>query len=181
MPLFPTLVLAGSFGCLFCVAAVGLYFFIGLEARTVSLQIGTLFNVVAGAMVTAMLITQMAIRSTVSDLSELELAVPELLPQIIRSIHSVQLGLDVVWDIFVCVGTFLVAANMTRHSRLGKGLAFSGMILVAALLILNLTTFPTPPGEAGLIDLGPLLGVWYLLVTIRIGLSLSWVKEQLYS
>ena len=49
---------------------------------------------------------------------------------------------------------------------------------MTALLALNLSTFPTPPGEAGLIDLGPLLGIWYLLVTIKIELALRWVKEQ---
>jgi hypothetical protein len=38
--------------------------------------------------------------------------------------------------------------------------------------------FPEPPADAGSVDLGPLIGLWYLVVRIRMAMSLSWVREQ---
>jgi hypothetical protein len=33
-------------------------------------------------------------------------------------------------------------------------------------------------GNSGLIDLGPLVGLWYLTVALRIGWSMRWVEEH---
>jgi hypothetical protein len=52
-----------------------------------------------------------------------------------------------------------------------------GLVLAATLLGLNLFTFPTPPAEAGLIDVGPAIGLWYLAGTILMWRSISWVKD----
>jgi len=43
---------------------------------------------------------------------------------------------------------------------------------------LNLATFPTPPAEAHLVDLGPAVGLWYLAVSIQMWRSLGWAKER---
>jgi hypothetical protein len=34
-------------------------------------------------------------------------------------------------------------------------------------------------GEAGLVDAGPLVGVWYLAVTIQVLRSLGWLRREL--
>jgi len=52
------------------------------------------------------------------------------------------------------------------------------MLVGAALLVLNLQTFPTPPANAGLFDLGPVLGLWYLAVTIQVARSFHWIDEM---
>jgi hypothetical protein len=41
-------------------------------------------------------------------------------------------------------------------------MGIAGLALAAAVLALNLSTFPTPPAEAGLVDVGPAIGLWYL-------------------
>jgi len=91
----------------------------------------------------------------------------------------VQLGFDIVWEIFLCLGALCLAWNMRRHPRFGWLFAAPGMVVAVALFALNIATFPVPPGEAGLVDLGPVIGLWYLFVAIRIVTSLGWVDTVL--
>jgi hypothetical protein len=48
-------------------------------------------------------------------------------------------------------------------------MGLSGVLIAVALLVLNVWTFPIPPANKNLIDLGPVLGLWYLAVTIFLG------------
>jgi hypothetical protein len=93
--------------------------------------------------------------------------------------NTIQLGLDVVWDIFLGVGTILLSLNMFRHPRFGKIISITGIIIALALLSLNIYSFPFPPAESGLIDLGPLTALWYLAVTIQIARSFKWIDNIL--
>lgn len=77
--------------------------------------------------------------------------------------NGLQLGLDVAWDVFLAIGTAALAANMRRHPRFGSGFAASGLVIAVALIGLNLARFPDNPGQAGLVDVGPLVGLWYLV------------------
>jgi hypothetical protein len=88
--------------------------------------------------------------------------------------NGIQLGLDVAWDLFLCLGTVLLAANMWNHPRFGRFYAVSGCVIAVALVVANLTVFPEPPGDAGSIDLGPVIGLWYLVVTTRLAMSRGW-------
>ena len=177
-PVQITLVLACAFGFLFMIASVGLYNFISLNKKSVSLQLGVLFNIIASAVVTMMFTIQMALFHTVRN-SNIDIT-KEMKNYIIQFPNTIQLGLDVVWDIFLGVGTILLAINMFRHPRLGKIFSITGIIIALALLVLNITTFPVPPAESGSIDLGPLAALWYLAVTIRIAMSFKWVDEKLF-
>lgn len=40
-------------------------------------------------------------------------------------------------------------------------------------------TFPTPPADAGSVDLGPLMGLWGLAVTINILVKYKWIDTKL--
>ena len=77
-------------------------------------------------------------------------------------------GLDVGWDLYVAAGTFLFALAMRRAPGFGPVFAWSGMALAAGLLALNVATFPVPPGDAGLVDLGPAVALWYVAVSIQL-------------
>jgi hypothetical protein len=85
--------------------------------------------------------------------------------------------MDVAWDLFIGLGTFLLAANMWPHPRFGRLLALSGGSIAIALVVVNLAAFPEPPADAGSIDLGPLVGLWYLIVTVRLAMSAGWAAE----
>ncbi|MCW8824704.1 MAG: hypothetical protein OQK63_11460, partial [Ignavibacteriaceae bacterium] len=89
------------------------------------------------------------------------------------------LGLDVAWDVYIFFGTLLFAISMFRHPKLGKILSITGIIISVIMIILNAVSFPVPPANAGLIDLGPLIGLWYLVVTLFIIFNFKWVDEQL--
>jgi hypothetical protein len=183
MPVILTVALAAAFGPLLSVACLGLYHFIAAYRKTASLQIATVFLVVAGAVVNTMLVVQMTLREFWrADLVGAADAESErLLDAAYLAADKVQLGLDVSWDVYVSVGTVLLALNMIRHPRFGRVVGSVGILIGAALLAFNLATFPAPPAEAGSIDLGPLLGLWYLVVTIMLARSVGWLKDQLSS
>lgn len=181
MPMVVTVSLAAAFGPLLSVACLGLYHFIGTFQKTVSLQVATIFLVVAGAIVNTMMVVQMTLREFMRiDLAgAADLDSVHLLETAYLSADKVQLGLDISWDFYVSVGTILLALNMMRHPKFGRIIGSVGVLVGAALLGFNLSTFPAPPAEAGSIDLGPLLGMWYLVVTIMMARSVGWLREEL--
>ena len=67
---------------------------------------------------------------------------------------------------------------MRGHPRFGPGFAVTGLVIAVALIGLNLARFPDNPGQAGLVDIGPLVGLCYLVVALRMGASLSWLRQQ---
>lgn len=168
MPLVLTVVLAGAFGPLLAVASLGLYHYMAAHRRTVSLQIAVVLNVIAGTLVSTMLIVQIGLREFMMrhlrDAADAH--IKELIQWSYSAADKVQLGLDVSWDIYICLGTILFAVNMWRHPSFGKAIGAAGVAIGAALLALNLASFPEPPAESGSIDLGPLIGLWYLAAAI---------------
>jgi hypothetical protein len=164
LPRLATVVLAALFGPALATASIGLFHFLRLYRETVVSQLGVVFNLLASALVASMFLVQLAVRMG-----------PGSAPPA-AGLVGVWLGLDVAWDVFVSFGTFCYSIAAFRHPRLGPLLAIPGLLVAVATLVLNLSTFPIPPGEAGLIDLGPAIGLWYLAVTLRIVGSLRWAR-----
>ncbi len=161
--------LAASFGPLFSLTSYGLYRLLSLNRNSVSLQIAAVSNIIAGALVTAMLLVQLAVRAGGRA------GVDNLLWTKFR---RVDLGLDVAWDVYGVLGTFLFAWNMLQHPRLGRIFGGIGLVLAGGLGVLNLATFPTPPANAGLIDLGPLVALWYVAVSVQMLRSRRWAETR---
>ena len=169
------LVLASSFGILFLIASIGLYRFISLYKNSVSLQLGVLFNIIGCSIVVMMFTVQLSLFSEGKNYGQ---EIPkEVKTYVFKTANLTQLSLDVAWDIFISLGTILLALNMLSHPRLGKIIGGIGIILGTGLLFLNIYSFPIPPGESGLIDLGPFTALWYLAVTVMMTVSLKWVNE----
>ena len=57
---------------------------------------------------------------------------------------------------------------MYKRPDFGKILSVFGMVSGAALLVFNLWTYPYVPADSGLIDLGPVTGLWWVLVFLQI-------------
>lgn len=133
------------------------------------LRVGTVFLVIAFALLNLMLVVQQTIflqyRQFRQDAADE--AVRESLRLVFEGVNLVQLGIDVSFDIFYCVGLILIAAVMYGHRDFGRFLGVFGILAAAALLIANLAAFPYLPTEIGLIDLGPVTGLWWLAVIVQ--------------
>jgi hypothetical protein len=173
--------MAGAFGPLLAVASIGTYHFIALHRRTVTVQLAVLFNIIAGVLVNLMMITQLSVNVWMRSSPELALGGPsrQILDDAWKVVNQVQLGMDISWDIFIAVGTLLFAVSMLGHPKLGRIFGWPGILIGAGILAFNFLTFPKPPAESGLFDLGPVMGLWYLAVGIKLILSLKWVDERL--
>jgi hypothetical protein len=172
----PAVVVVCVFGPSLASASAGLYEVLRLHRATVSLKIGAAANVAAAAVVTATLLAQLGFKRWLELKFSSAAAGPS--SPAYQAANGLQLGLDVAWDLFLSLGTFLLALNMWRHPRFGRVFAVAGALIAALLLATNLASFPEPPGDSGLVDLGPLVGLWYLAVAARIGGSLRWVDER---
>ncbi|UCE39881.1 MAG: hypothetical protein JSV17_10365 [Candidatus Aminicenantes bacterium] len=175
-----TIILASLFGPLLMLASLGLYYFLKAHRKTVTGQLAVISNIVASVLVTLMLIVQLSVNLSISGLMDsagegISEATKKWIWQVV---DKVQLGMDVSWDIFIAIGTILFGVTMMKHPRFGKIFGLLGFLIGHFLLVFNLSTFPTPPGDAGLIDLGPFAGIWYLLVTVQIIRSLKWFDQQ---
>jgi hypothetical protein len=170
-------VVACVFGPAIVCASMGLYHVLRLRRRTVSLDLGLVANVAAGFTVTLMLMAQLGLKGWfelefgdgASDSTE------RALHAAFEAANGIQLGLDVTWDVFLVLGTVLLGVNMWRHPRFGRVIAASGIAIAVTLIAINLAIFPEPPGHAGVIDPGPIIGLWYVVVSVRLLRSARWV------
>ena len=176
-----TVIFASLFGPLLLVASLGLYFFLKAHRKTVTGQLAVISNIIASAMVSLMLIVQLSVNLSMAGLMDsagegISEATKKWIWQVV---DKVQLGMDVSWDIFIAIGTILFGVTMMKHPRFGKIFGLLGFLIGHFLLVFNLSTFPTPPGDAGLIDLGPVVGLWYLVSALLVLRSLKWFDRQL--
>jgi hypothetical protein len=176
-----TIVFASLFGPLLMLASLGLYYFLSAHRKTVTGQLAVISNIIASAMVSLMLIVQLSVNLSMDGLMD---SAGEGIPEATKKwiwqvIDKIQLGMDVSWDIFIAIGTILFGVAMMKHPRFGKIFGLIGFFIGHFLLVFNLSSFPTPPGDAGLIDLGPAVGLWYLAATILIIRSLKWFDQHL--
>ena len=139
------------------------------QGGTLALRAGTTFLVIGFSLFTLMLVVQQTIfiqfrqfRSESADE-----AVKEALALVFKGVNLVQLGADVAFDIFYCLGMILLAAVMYRHRDFGKVIGAFGVVSAAALLCFNLYTFPYIPADSGLVDLGPVTGLWWIAVIVQ--------------
>jgi hypothetical protein len=163
-PQLLVVVLAAAMGPLLGIASWGLREFLNLHQPRLSADLGAFSNGIAGALLTAMFLVQLASHVQTAGKPSREAA-------------AVWLGLDVAWDVYVGLGTLFFAVAAFRHPRLGRFIGVLGCAIAVALLCLNLYSFPTPPANASLVDLGPLVGFWYLVVTVGMLRSIRWARD----
>jgi hypothetical protein len=166
LPLVATAAAAAFLGPAIGIGSLGLRHLIELHRRSAAAGLGAFANLLAGALFTAMALIQLAVRHGAARGA----GAPGLV--------GVWLGLDVAWDVYIGLGTVFFAWSMVGHPRFGWRFAAPGFLLGTLVLVLNLATFPTPPAEAGSVDVGPLVGLWYLAATVQAWRSLGWARRQ---
>jgi hypothetical protein len=147
------------------VGHVGLYKFLSRTRASFTNQLAVIFGICAPVLVSAMLTVQMSFVSYMGKFYDpLDKAAKESQINIWRAIDSVQLGLDVAWDMFILPTVILFAIGIMKNPAFGKVFGLIGLVLGAVGLVLNILTFPTPPINVGLLDVGPFVVFWYLVL-----------------
>lgn len=159
------LILAFAIGPAIMVAMLELYAGLAPTHDGRLLRTATVFLVLGFATLTAMIVVQQAIfiGADASFYVDGELPAEETRRYVFMGLNMVQLGLDVTFDIFYSVGLILLGVIVYRSPEGGKILGGVAVVLAVALLALNIWTFPIPPSEAGLVDLGPATAIWWLV------------------
>jgi hypothetical protein len=166
LPVPAVAVLVAVFGPALVIACYGLRQLLTQERPNPRASLGLLLILAAAATFTMMGMIQLAFAT-----AQPNSAVP-------LDTRVLWLGFDVAWDAFLCSGTACFALAMLRHPRFGIVFALPGLAIAAGLITLHLVTFPWPPQNRGLFDLGPAVGLWYLAVSIQTLRSLSWARSQ---
>jgi hypothetical protein len=156
--------LAFAFAFGITVSSIGLYYILGGTTGSRVALIAAIANAIGAAQLLAMLMVQLSVWATVHQ--------PD------PALRAVWGGLDVAWDLYIGTGTILFALCMFGRRGLGVWLTVPGLLIGCLLLIFNIATFPKPPESAGLVDFGPLVGLWYLVVYLRLGISSILLEMQ---
>ncbi len=168
LPRIPQVILGASFGPALVVASVALRHVLESRRRTASLELAAISNTLAGAMVTAEIMVQLAINYSTAPAAEAELA------DLLRSrVWDIVLGLDVTFDVFIGLATLLFALNMMGDARFGRVVGWAGVLVSVVMLFgANFYYFPDPPYVHGFPHVGLFTGLWYLLVVLMLVRSL---------
>ena len=145
-----------------------LYSFIAAERDGTANRLAFVFAVCAFATVLAMIIVQLAIGAAIGEISRgLD---GQAATALRRGLRMVDLGLDVAWDMLIGVALALSGVAMLRRSGLGPAWGAPSAVLGIALIGLNAATFPWPPADRGLFDIGPLIAMFLLALAGRLAL-----------
>jgi hypothetical protein len=154
LPIPAQAALSSLFALGMALGSVGLYFLVGPAYAPRVALLAAVSNVVATALVLAMLLTQIGVQA--------------LVPEPGRAVAAIWLTLDVAWDVYIGAGTVLFGVALWTVPGFRAWLGGPGVLVGALLLALNLWTFPTPPANAGLFDIGPVVALWYVAVAGRV-------------
>jgi len=166
-----------SVGIFGVVSVGGLYHLIKKYKNGVVLQMAVLLSIVAFAFFTLMAVIQ----ETIGVFWQESLAINqsgENVNPIWAAMDAIQLGVDITFDIFYTLTFILYSILMFNHPRFGKIFSISGFVLFSSLLFFNLFTFPHPPASKGLFDIGPITGLWALVVIIQSLRSIKWMDQE---
>ncbi len=161
-----TVLTVSLFPVLGIVYAYGLRGFIAAERDSAVNALAFVFAAVAFTTLLSMLLAQL---SVVAKIGEITSGLDEQVARAIRrGLRMIDLGLDVAWDLLIGTALILWGLAMRRRSGLGPVWGWLSVAFGVALIGLNGSTFPTPPANAGLFDIGPFIAVYMLGLAFRL-------------
>ena len=168
-------------GPLMAFGFLGLYAFIRVHRLTVPLVTAVVFSVTSAVSRMMFLVVQINnlhyIRGyrDAAEGAELKAEWTNML----KGVFTVQNGLNIVSDVFLDLGIILFSVACWNHPKLGKAVSIIGFVVAGLHFVLKAWTFPEPPAQAGLFDVGPYVALWPLLVCILILRNLKWMDKEL--
>jgi hypothetical protein len=162
------LVVVSAWPILSIVYSYGLYSFVAAEREGAANRLAFVFAVAAFSTVLGMIVVQLAVGAGIGEITKgLDEPTTKALQ---RGLRMIDLGLDVAWDMLIGTALILSGTAMRRRSGLGPAWAIPSVILGVALIVLNAATFPWPPGDRGLFDIGPFIGVFVMALAARLAM-----------
>lgn len=163
-----SLIVVSAWPILSIVYTYGLCSFVAAERDSAANRLAFVLSVAAFTMVLAMIVVQLAVGASIGEITR-ELDVPAA-RALKRGLNMVDLGLDVAWDMLIGATLIFSGAAIRKRRGLGPGWGIPSMVLGAALIVLNAATFPWPPGEHGLFDIGPFIGLFVMALAARLAI-----------
>lgn len=161
-----SLLVVSGFPLLGIVFSYGLYSFVAEESEGPANRLAFVFAVAAFTTLLGMIIAQLAVGAGIGEVTKgLDEATAKALR---RGLRLIDLGLDVAWDFLIGTTLVLWALAMRRRRGLGPGWAVPSALFGIALIGLNAATFPWPPGDRGLFDIGPFIALFFVAVGARL-------------
>jgi hypothetical protein len=161
-----TLLAVSAWPILSMVYAYGLYAFVAAERESTANRLGFVFAAVAFTTVLAMIVVQLAVGAAIGEItSGLDAPAARALR---RGLNMVDLGLDVAWDMLIGTALIFLGAAMRGRSGLGRGWGVPSIAAGIALIGLNAATFPYPPADRGLFDVGPFIALYMAALAGRL-------------
>jgi hypothetical protein len=139
--------------------------------ETLRARAGTAFGVCAFAIFVVVMVVQFGARMLWREhlVRDVAAGLPEqeaMLKLAFQGVNAIQATMDVAFDIFYCLAVILFSSLMIQNKAFGRVVGSFGLLAAGGLLLLNLVAFPLPPAMSGLYDLGPLTGIWWVVVII---------------
>jgi hypothetical protein len=157
------LVVISAFPMLGIVFSYGIHSAVSAEKDSTANRLGFVFAVAAFAMLLGMIIAQLAVGAGIGEMAKgLDDTAAKALR---RGLRLIDLGLDVAWDFLIGTAMIFWGVALRGRSGFGPGWGVPLVVLGIALILLNASTFPWPPGSHGLFDIGP----WIALFFVGIG------------
>jgi hypothetical protein len=161
-----SMIAISGFPMLGIVYSYALYHFVAADRDSVANRLGFVFAVTAFATLLAMLFVQLAVVAGIAEYTrELDAQTAQAVR---RSLRLVDLGLDVAWDFLIGTGLVCWGLALRKRSGLGMGWAVPCVVFGVALIGLNAATFPIPPANHGLFDIGPFIAIFMLALAVRV-------------
>ncbi len=146
-----------------------LFRFIGRENQSASNHLALLFGSLAFTLVAAMISMQLAVKIGIDEyMAKAPQDQQELLGLMKRSLRLLDLGVDVAWDLFIGTALLFLSFSIRRVKGFGLWWSIPLALLAIILIVLNVATFPWPPNTRNLFDIGPVIALLIVLMSIRL-------------
>ncbi|MCI0495438.1 hypothetical protein L0Z72_10570 [candidate division KSB1 bacterium] len=161
-----SVVVVSAFPILGMISSYAICNFIAAEREGAANRIAFVFAIAGFTTLLAMLLVQLAVVSGLAEITrDLDAATAKVLS---RALRMVDFGLDVAWDLLMSTALIFWGVALRRRSGFGPGWAFPSMAVGGLLIVLNVATFPWPPGSRGSFDIGPVAGIFILALNTRL-------------